>query len=49
MKKKIKDLTLKERKKICKSEKGGSCLFCPLFDSCWNEIKNDESEVEVDE
>ena len=50
MKKKIKDLTLKERKKICAKHK--SCDECPLrtgYTTCGINNSNMESEVEVDE
>ncbi len=52
MKKKIKDLTISECKKICNNQEEG-CLQCPLFVMCmddyafWREIENIEKEVEV--
>lgn len=52
MKKKIKDLTLEEKKKICEKYANvvNDCLKCPLcFKSKWCLIKVLEREVEVDE
>ena len=56
MKKKIKDLTLEECKKICDNYSYFRCDECPLIDCVYNEnysyYKNkhpEEREVEVDE
>ena len=55
--KKIKDLTLKEMRKICKKYNDGNCVNCPLYFGssdfecfCYFDAKNIEDEmVEVEE
>ena len=55
MKKKIKDLTLKEAQRICKNRPlgAGQCYFCPLVDICQSSFDYDDKdldkEIEVEE